>query len=62
MGKCFRPDTLDQILLLPPSLHDWLPEGLLARADVANSLHLGAIYASYEEKDGRGRAAYHIRP
>ena len=60
MGKCFRPDTLDQILLLPPSLQDWLPEGHLARflADVVNSLDLGAIYASYEE-DGRGQATYH---
>ena len=61
MGKAFRPDKLDQLLLLPPSLHDWLPEGHLARfvADVVNSLDLGAIYTSYEEKDGRGQAAYH---
>ena len=61
MGKCFRADNLDQILLLPPSLHDWLPEGHLARfiADVVNSLDLGAIYASYEGNDGRGQAAYH---
>jgi transposase len=58
--KSFRPDTLDQILLLPPSLQDWLPDGHLAGfiADVVNSLDLGAIYASYEE-DGRGQAAYH---
>ena len=36
MGKRFRNDLLDQALLLPPSLHDWLPEGHLARfiADV----------------------------
>ncbi|MFN0106392.1 MAG: hypothetical protein ACKV2U_30415 [Bryobacteraceae bacterium] len=36
MGKRFRTDNLDQTLLLPPSLHDWLPEGHLARfiADV----------------------------
>jgi transposase len=61
MGKCFRSDYLDQTLLLPPSLHDWLPEDHLARfiADVVNTLDLGAIYASYEEKDGRGQAAYH---
>ena len=58
--KSFRPDNLDQILLLPPCLQDWLPEGHLARflADVVNNLDLGAIYASYEE-DGRGQAAYH---
>src|SRR5580692_726697 len=60
MGKCFRSDDLDQSLLLPPSLHDWLPERHLARfvAEVVEVLDLGAIYASYEEKDGRGQAAY----
>ena len=60
MGKCFRSDDLDQSLLLPPSLHDWLPEKHLARfvAEVVEVLDLGAIYASYEEKDGRGQAAY----
>jgi len=60
MGKSFRADDLDQILLLPPSLHDWLPEKHLARflVDVVDSLDLGAIYASYDEKDGRGQAAY----
>jgi transposase len=60
MGKCFRSDDLDQRLLLPPSLHDWLPEKHLARflVDVVDSLDMGAIYASYDEKDGRGQAAY----
>lgn len=59
MGKRFRTDHLDQGLLLPPSLHDWLPEGHLARfiADVMEELDLGAIYRSYEG-DGRGLAAY----
>ena len=44
----------------PPSLHDWLPESHLARflVDVVSALDLSAIYASYEEKDGRGQAAY----
>ena len=61
MGKCFRSDYLEQTLLLPPALQDWLPEDHLARflADVVNTLDLGAIYGSYEEKDGRGQAAYH---
>jgi transposase len=60
MGKCFRSDDLDQALLLPPSLHDWLPEQHLARflVDVVDALDLGAIQASYDEKDGRGQAAY----
>jgi transposase len=59
MGKRFRTDYLDQTLLLPPCLHDWLPEGHLARfiADVMEELDLSAIYRSYEG-DGRGLAAY----
>jgi hypothetical protein len=49
---------LDQTLLLPPSVHDWLPEGHLARfiADVTEELDLASIYRSYE-RDGRGMAA-----
>jgi transposase len=60
MGKNFRADDLNQSLLLPPSLHDWLPESHLARflLDVVNALDLGAIYFSYNEKDGRGLSAY----
>jgi transposase len=60
MGKCFRSDDLNQALLLPPSLHDWLPEKHLARflVDVVDALDLSAIHASYDEKDGRGQAAY----
>ena len=60
MGRSFRADDLNQALLLPPSLHDWLPEKHLARflVDVVELLDLGAIYASYEAKDGRGQAAY----
>ena len=30
MGKRFRIDNMDRAPLLPPSLHDWLPEGHLA--------------------------------
>jgi len=47
--------------MMPPSLSEWLPEGHLARfiSDVVTELDLGAIYRSYEEKDGRGQAAYH---
>src|ERR1035437_11096066 len=60
MGKSFRADDLNQALLLPPSLHDWLPETHLARflVDVVAALDLGSIYASYESKDGRGQSAY----
>ena len=60
MFKSFLPDGVNQSLLFPPSLHDWLPEGHLARflVDVVAALDLSAIYASYEEKDGRGQSAY----
>lgn len=61
MTKCFLGDDIDQSLMMPPSLHDWLPEDHLARfvADLVPSLELSAFYASYEQKDGRGQAAYH---
>ena len=61
MTKCFLEDEIDQSLLMPPSLHDWLPENHLARfiADLVKNLELSAFYRSYEEKDGRGQAAYH---
>ena len=60
MGQNFYPDAINQILLFPPSLHDWLPDGHLARflADVVAVLDLSSIYKSYQEKDGRGQAAY----
>ena len=49
--------------LLPPSLQDWLPEDHLARwvAEVSADLDLQAIYAVYEQRDGRGQAAYDPR-
>jgi len=61
MAKRFLECSLEQEYLLPPSLHDWLPEGHLARfiVDVTEQLDLGAIYAAYQRHDGRGKAAYH---
>src|SRR5260370_32112882 len=60
MGKSFRSDDLNQTLLLPPSLHDWLPENHLARflVDVVETLDLSAIHACYDAGDGRGQPAY----
>ena len=57
----FRACTLDQPLLLAPSLQQWLPEGHLARfiADVTEQLDLSAIYSAYDRRDGRGQAGYH---
>lgn len=42
MDKSFGTDDLNQSLLFPPSLHDWLPDNRLAQflADVVNALDL----------------------
>ena len=57
MSKRFRECSLDQDYLLPPSLHDWLPENHLARfiAEVSEQLDLGQVHASYQTgMDGPG--------
>jgi len=61
MTKAFVSDEINQSLMMPPSLHDWLPEEHLARfvADLVPSLDLREFYASYEAKDGRGMATNH---
>jgi transposase len=61
MSKTFRPYSLDQRLLLPPDLRDWLPEGHLALfiSDVVDELDLSAILDAYEGRDGRGQPPYH---
>ena len=61
MSKRFRTCDLNQPLLLPPSLQDWLPEGHLARfiADLAANLDLTKIISDYGRNDARGQAAYH---
>ena len=54
-AKTFRRFDPDQILLLPPSLDDWLPEGHLARfvAElVGEALDLSAVYDDYSEVRG----------
>jgi hypothetical protein len=44
-GQELSPRRCEQSLLFPPSLHDWLPEGHLARflVDVVSALDLSAI-------------------
>ena len=61
MSKTFLSYDVDQQLLLPPNLRDWLNEGHLALflLDVVQSLDLSAIMESYKEGDGRGRPPYH---
>ncbi|MES4909608.1 MULTISPECIES: IS1182 family transposase [unclassified Streptomyces] len=55
VGKTFRAFDPYQVLLLPPSLDDWLPEDHLARfaADLVDEvLDLGPVLADYTEKRG----------
>ncbi len=55
VAKTFRPYDPHQILLLPPSLDEWLPEGHLARFVselVEEALDLSAIRAAYVEERG----------
>ena len=61
MSKTFRAYDMNQQLLLPPDLRQWLPADHLALyiSDVVESLNLGGILNAYEEGDGRGRPPYH---
>ncbi len=55
MDKTFRAFAPHQVLLLPPSLDDWLPEDHLARfvAELVDEvLDLSPILADYTEKRG----------
>ena len=59
MAQNFLSCDRDQVLLLPPDMAAWLPEGHLARfvIEAVDQLGLGAIYAYYRQ-DGRGRPAH----
>jgi hypothetical protein len=60
MSKTFRDWSLDQALLLPPSVHDFVPPEHLSRfivALVTEELDLSAIMASY--KGEKGQPPYH---
>jgi len=52
--KTFRPYQPDQMLLLPPSIEEWLPEHHLARfvSEVVDELDLSAIEDTYTEERG----------
>ncbi len=58
--KKYRPWTVDQTLLLPPSMTDWLPEGHLAWfiLDLVGQLELSAITDVIHAKDPRGNGPY----
>lgn len=59
MGKTFRAYDPDQLLVLPPSLQEWLPGDHLAYfvSEVVDALDLSEIYESYREE--RGYPPYH---
>jgi transposase len=61
MAKTFRPFDRDQMLLMPPSLDEWVPEDHLARfiGDLVETLDLHAIEETYAEE--RGYPPYHPR-
>lgn len=58
--KEYRPYTTDQLLILPPALQEWLPEGHLAYfiRDLVRSFDLTQIEATYED-ELRGAPPYH---
>lgn len=60
MSKTYRPYEPEQLLLLPPSVKDWLPVGHLAHfvSDVIDNINLTAITCVYE-KEERGYPPYH---
>jgi transposase len=60
MGKAFRHYDMDQQLLLPQDLREWLPAEHLALyvSDVVDQLDLGGIMRAYED-EMRGRPPYH---
>ena len=61
MGKSFRPYSLEQRLLLPPDLREWVPEDDLVWfiSDTVDELDLSVMIDSYDHGDGRGRPPYH---
>src|SRR5712691_12533752 len=60
MAEEFLPYRIDQRLLLPPDMRDWLPEGHLALFvdDLVEQLDLNAMFAVYQSADDRGRRGY----
>jgi transposase len=61
MAKSFLPYDLDQQMLLPVDMREWLPQGHLALfiVDVVATLDLSTIVNLRDGKDTRGRAGFH---
>lgn len=62
MSKTYRPWNPNQQWLLPPSVHDWLPENDLVYfvLDTVNELDISAITRKYEQEH-RGYPPYNPR-
>jgi transposase len=62
MSKTYRPWNPHQQWLLPPSVHDWLPENDLVYfiLDTVNELDISAITEKYEQEE-RGYPPYNPR-
>ena len=62
MAHEFRPVSRDELMLLPPDLREWLPEGHLAWLvlEVVEELDLSEFERAYR-RGGAGRAAYDPR-
>ncbi len=60
MSKTYRAYVPDQMLLMPPSIKDWLPSGHLAHfvSDLIENLDLSEITDVYEREE-RGYPPYH---
>jgi len=64
VGQVFYPYHPEQVLLLPPSVNEWVPAGHLAHfiSDSVEQLELSAWYERYEQRaDGRGQLSYEPR-
>ena len=62
MSKTYVPYELDQQLLLPAALQEWLPDDHLAYflSDVVDQLNMSKVTARYE-RERRGGPPYHPR-
>jgi transposase len=60
MSKSYRPYDPDQMMLMPPSIKEWLPAEHLAHfvSDVVENLDLTGITSVYEREE-RGYPPYH---
>ena len=63
MRKSYRDADRDQLLHLPPSLKDWLPEGHLANfvEDVVEHLDISSIEDEIRARVPRGNRPYSPR-